>query len=261
MNEITSYLEDTENNGNKKKKKDNDLQGEYEKCWDVWQFGVGLRFTTLAFWLTLTSGLLFLFVKPKDLAYPQITQSIICVLGFLFTMAVGIIENRNKQIYGACIRRAMAIELGHNLANNTAKDRGRRTDLRNYILDRCCRTTRSRQIRIRQKINDIEKKLEVSANGDKKTSLSERKAKLEERFDKLDTRLRQAEETNQTLLLKPEDNNLGVLIERGIPPTLFSRHTNGIELMYNTILLLWVALFVCTLFGCFVGPASESNAF
>lgn len=260
MNEITSYLEDTKNNGNKKKK-DNDLQGEYEKCWDVWQFGVGLRFTTLAFWLTLTTGLLYLFVKPRDLAYPQITQSIICFLGFLFTIAVRIIENRNKQIYDVCIKRAMEIEISCNLANNTAKGRVRRTLLRNYILDLRCRIPHFCQTRIGQKIKDIEKKLEVSANGDKKTSLSKRKAKLEERLKKWGTKLIQADKDNETLLLQPKDNNLGILIERGIPPNLFSRHTTGINLMYRTILVLWAGLFVYVLFGWCVGPASESHAF
>ena len=38
---------------------------EYQMCWDAWRFGVSLRFTTVAFWITLTFGILHLFFS-KD---------------------------------------------------------------------------------------------------------------------------------------------------------------------------------------------------
>lgn len=85
------------------------LLKEYGECWANWRFIVGLRFTVLAYFLTLNSGLLYVCLKGiGENAHPLVKW--VPVLGLLSVVAAWVIENRNKQMYYACIQRVKAIE-------------------------------------------------------------------------------------------------------------------------------------------------------
>jgi len=86
---------------------DDKLKVEYEQCFENWRFLVGLRFTVLGFFLALTSGLLYgVFTAPilRERLY------LVAFFGFVSSWAMIMLENRNRQLYHACISRAEAIE-------------------------------------------------------------------------------------------------------------------------------------------------------
>lgn len=207
------------------------LRCEYEKCFDTWQFGVSLRFTTLAFWLTLTSGLLVFFFSNAELLGSRSVKYVISAIGLVVTLAVSIIETRNRQIYGACIERAKAIEVAVKTTNNLAAEREQPTLWQNFRL--ACR---------------------IRWHGYWK-SRYERKCKAYgmklERDEGCINKLEEAHKAYGSHLLAPEDNNLAVMLVNGIPPHTFSRHTNGIFWIYLAIGLLWVFLIGLTMSGRF----------
>jgi hypothetical protein len=88
-----------------------DFGKEYGMCFDNWRFFVGLRFTVLAFFITLNSGLLYAYfglmgedIKKLFMVFPPI-------VGVISVLAGWIIENRTSDMYFACLQRAKAIEL------------------------------------------------------------------------------------------------------------------------------------------------------
>jgi hypothetical protein len=90
--------------------KDEKLQTEYEQCFDNWRFVVGLRFTILAFFLTLTSGLVYIAFTMHEAFHPRTLQVIVYVIGILASGLVWIMEKRNKELYDVCIQRAEQVE-------------------------------------------------------------------------------------------------------------------------------------------------------
>jgi hypothetical protein len=89
---------------------DEELRTEYEQCFDNWRFLVGLRFTVLAFFLTLTSGLVYVVFAMHEALHPIRFQIVVSVIGILASGLVWIMEKRNKELYAVCIQRAVQIE-------------------------------------------------------------------------------------------------------------------------------------------------------
>jgi hypothetical protein len=93
---------------------DERLQTEYEQCFDNWRFLVGLRFTVLAFFLTLTSGLLYAALtlpavfpnRPDQIIMIKVTA----IAGLISCLLIIAIERRNKELYDLCVERATQIE-------------------------------------------------------------------------------------------------------------------------------------------------------
>ncbi|MBI5675780.1 MAG: hypothetical protein HZC48_08170 [Nitrospirae bacterium] len=86
-----------------------ELKVEYDQCFDNWRFLVGLRFTVLAFFLTLTSALLYaVFTQPIFNNKPY--QYLVSIIGIVSSWAIIMLEGRNRQLYDVCINRAKAIE-------------------------------------------------------------------------------------------------------------------------------------------------------
>lgn len=86
------------------------LRKEYEVCFDNWRFFVGLRFTVLAFFLTLNSGLLYAFFGMMDKSKQEWFVFFPPLIGIISVFAALVIENRNRQLYYPCILRAKEIE-------------------------------------------------------------------------------------------------------------------------------------------------------
>ena len=97
----------------------NQLAKEYEVCFSNWRFFVGLRFTVLAYFLTLNSGLLYVFVSHNNSNNPFVF--VIPVLGLISIIAGCMIENRNRRMYYVNLQRAKEIERRFNYVNNDAK--------------------------------------------------------------------------------------------------------------------------------------------
>jgi hypothetical protein len=96
------------------------LRKEYDVCFDNWRFFVGLRFTVLAFFLTLNSGLLYIFLKGE--ITPENFKCLPPIIGLLSVIAGFLIENRTRQLYYACIQRAKSIEVKLEYESNPEKD-------------------------------------------------------------------------------------------------------------------------------------------
>lgn len=102
---------------------DNDVEKllkEYDICFDNWRFFVGLRFTVLAFFLTLNSGLLYIFLKGEITS--EGFRFLPPIIGLLSVIAGFMIENRTRQMYYACIQRAKGIEVELGYESNPEKD-------------------------------------------------------------------------------------------------------------------------------------------
>jgi len=87
----------------------NKLTLEYEQCFANWRFLVGLRFTVLGFFLTLSSVLLY-GVLAQSIFHEKFYQYLFSSIGFVATWAIIMAEGRNRQLYDQCILRAKAIE-------------------------------------------------------------------------------------------------------------------------------------------------------
>ena len=88
---------------------DGKLKVEYEQCFDNWRFLVGLRFTVLAFFLTLTSAILYgVFTQP--IFQEKLYQILASLVGIGSSWAIIMLEGRNRQLYYVCISRAKEIE-------------------------------------------------------------------------------------------------------------------------------------------------------
>jgi hypothetical protein len=96
---------------------DENLQTEYEQCFDNWRFLVGLRFTLLAFFLTLTSGLVYIALQ---LFGSRAFQSVVTGVGVVSSVLMYILEHRTGKLYAVCMARAATIE--EYLHPQTAKD-------------------------------------------------------------------------------------------------------------------------------------------
>jgi len=86
---------------------------EYKQCLESWRFFVGLRFTVFAFFLTLTSALLYVVLtnsKFEDSLY----RVLVSLVGLVCTFAVYIIEVRNQHLYDVCCNRAKVLEARSN---------------------------------------------------------------------------------------------------------------------------------------------------
>lgn len=93
---------------------------EYEQSFENWRFLVGLRFTVLAFSLTLTSALLYaIFTLP--LFREKIFQYLVSIIGIVSSWAIIMLEGRNRQLYYSCIRRAKEIECQNGTQNQDKK--------------------------------------------------------------------------------------------------------------------------------------------
>jgi hypothetical protein len=94
------------------------LRKEYQVCFDNWRFLVGLRFTEQALFVTLNAGLFYaflnLFVKEGNIWFVGLPP----IIGIFSVVAALMIENRNRQLYYACIVRAKVIEHKLGLCNN-----------------------------------------------------------------------------------------------------------------------------------------------
>jgi len=142
----------SENDGDK-----DNLHKEYEVCFSNWRFFVGLRFTVLAFFLTLNSGLLYAFLNMTGEKKQQPYMILPPLVGIVAVYAGFIIDNRIRQLYFACIRRAKQIEDKLRYADNEAKriprllprDREKKPDIMELakknsiakLLDDCCPVT------------------------------------------------------------------------------------------------------------------------
>ncbi|MGD0786012.1 MAG: hypothetical protein ABR969_09390 [Sedimentisphaerales bacterium] len=96
------------------------LRKEYDICFENWRFFVGLRFTVLAFFLTLNSGLFYIFLKGEITL--ENFKWLPPIIGLFSVIAGFLIENRTKQMYYACIQRAKKIEVELAYESNPEKD-------------------------------------------------------------------------------------------------------------------------------------------
>jgi len=94
---------------------------EYEQSFENWRFLVGLRFTVLAFFLTLTSALIYT-VLTQTLFKEQLYQYLISIIGIASSWSIIMFEGRNRQLYYTCIKRAKEIE---NYYNRTEENQGK----------------------------------------------------------------------------------------------------------------------------------------
>lgn len=87
-------------------------QDEYTQCWENWRFFLGFRGTLLVLSFTIMSGLLYAFFANDKQGNPPASEVrlLIASLGIIYTLGIIIIENRNRQMYAACVNRARAIE-------------------------------------------------------------------------------------------------------------------------------------------------------
>jgi len=82
---------------------------EYNQCFESWRFFVGLRFTVLGFFLSLTSALVYgvfaipLFKNPGAIY-------VLAFIGVLISWAFIMLEGRNRKLYYTCIKRGQDIE-------------------------------------------------------------------------------------------------------------------------------------------------------
>lgn len=97
-------------NGNVKQEDVPLLIEEYKVCFDNWRFFVGLRFTVLAFFLTLNSALLTVYVSSIGEGAKNWLAPLMPIMGLVATVALWLIENRNRELYFGCMQRAKAIE-------------------------------------------------------------------------------------------------------------------------------------------------------
>jgi hypothetical protein len=101
-----------ENSGDNKKA-GKDLGSEYTQCFESWRFFLKFRsgLALLSFMIMCTL-LYFYFSADKQgnvLSYGS--RLAIFILGTLYTLAMMVVEGRNRQMYTACLERAKAIEL------------------------------------------------------------------------------------------------------------------------------------------------------
>jgi hypothetical protein len=101
-----------ENSGENNKLR-KELDCEYTQCFESWRFFLKLRAGLAVISFSIMAVLLyFYFSKGKDGSLPSYQlRFVIFVLGSLYTVAIMIIEGRNRQMYRACLDRARAIEL------------------------------------------------------------------------------------------------------------------------------------------------------
>ena len=102
------------------------LRKEYEVCFNNWRFFVGLRFTVLAFFLTLNSGLLYAFLNMLSDNKQEMFLVLLPLVGIFSVYAGWIIENRMRQMYYACIQRAKQIEGKLKYESNTEIEKDKR---------------------------------------------------------------------------------------------------------------------------------------
>ncbi len=95
------------------KKVGKDLGSEYAQCFESWRFFLKFRSALVLFSFALMCTLLyFYFSRDKDGNAPGYQlRLVIFLLGTLYTLAMMVIEGRNRQMYTACLERAKAIEL------------------------------------------------------------------------------------------------------------------------------------------------------
>jgi hypothetical protein len=97
--------------GNRKVGKD--LECEYAECFESWRFFLKFR-SGLALLSFMIMCVLLYFYFGKDEAGNAAgygARFVIFMLGALYTLAMMVIEGRNRQMYTACLERAKAIEL------------------------------------------------------------------------------------------------------------------------------------------------------
>ncbi|MHC4104601.1 MAG: hypothetical protein ACYSR9_06645 [Planctomycetota bacterium] len=101
-----------ENSGDNKKV-GKDLECEYAQCFESWRFFLKLRsaLALLSFIIVCTLLYFYFSVDKQGNALSYGSRFAIFVLGMLYTLAMMVVEGRNRQMYTACLNRAKAIEL------------------------------------------------------------------------------------------------------------------------------------------------------
>ncbi len=105
-------------NGLNKNQQDNEngnntvsIDTEYEQCLESWRFYLGQRPAFLAFALSIMSAGVY-FLMGKESPPEPIVKILLSFGGLVFTIGVVMFEQRTRDLYDVCIKRARALELG-----------------------------------------------------------------------------------------------------------------------------------------------------
>jgi hypothetical protein len=95
------------------KKVGKDLGSEYTQCFESWRFFLKFRsgLALLSFMIMCTLLYFYFSVDKQGNVLSYGSRFVIFVLGTLYTLAMMVVEGRNRQMYTACLERAKAIEL------------------------------------------------------------------------------------------------------------------------------------------------------
>lgn len=90
-----------------------DLGSEYEQCFESWRFFLKFRsgLALLSFMIMCTLLYFYFSVDKQGNMLSYGSRFVIFVMGTLYTLAMIVVEGRNRQMYRACLERAKAIEL------------------------------------------------------------------------------------------------------------------------------------------------------
>jgi hypothetical protein len=90
-----------------------DLECEYAQCFESWRFFLKFRsgLLLLSFMIMCTLLYFYFSVDKQGNVLSYGSRFVIFILGTLYTLAMMVIEGRNRQMYTACLNRAKAIEL------------------------------------------------------------------------------------------------------------------------------------------------------
>jgi hypothetical protein len=83
---------------------------EYEQCMESWRFYLGQRPAFLAFALSIMSAGAY-FLLGKDGPTEPIVKILLSFAGLVFTFSVITFEQRTRDLYDVCIKRARTLEL------------------------------------------------------------------------------------------------------------------------------------------------------
>jgi len=91
----------------------NELECEYTQCFESWRFFLKFRSALLLLSFVIMCTLLYFYfsVDKQGNVLGYGSRFVIFILGTLYTLAMMVVEGRNRQMYTACLNRAKAIEL------------------------------------------------------------------------------------------------------------------------------------------------------